>query len=154
MSWRSYRKQLLTARRLENCGYFIVIISHFNNLTANLQKSERELKAVDAERVGVRRDCKHPRAVSIADYLGWLPQTCLLGVTTFYQILLTLRTFFVDASELQTKLDWLLFSNLRDLSGTSIESLPSVGLDKLEELRIQNTPSLKQIPSVYNFKVS
>lgn len=47
----------------------------------------------------------------------------------------------------------LYFYSTRDLSGTSIESLPSTGLDKLEELRIQNTQSLKHIPSVYNFKV-
>ncbi|XP_070490490.1 lutropin-choriogonadotropic hormone receptor-like [Chironomus tepperi] len=39
-----------------------------------------------------------------------------------------------------------------DLSSTSIQSLPSIGLDKLEVLRIQNTQSLKQIPSVYMFK--
>ena len=47
------------------------------------------------------------------------------------------------------------FSTLfSDLSSTAIESLPSRGLDSLAELRIQNTHSLKQIPSVYNFKVS
>lgn len=40
-----------------------------------------------------------------------------------------------------------------DLSGTSIEALPSNGLDSLEILRIQNTHTLKTIPSVYNFKV-
>ncbi|CAH1730131.1 unnamed protein product [Chironomus riparius] len=39
-----------------------------------------------------------------------------------------------------------------DLSSTSIQLLPSIGLDKLEVLRIQNTQSLKQIPSVYMFK--
>ncbi|CAG9811298.1 unnamed protein product [Chironomus riparius] len=39
-----------------------------------------------------------------------------------------------------------------DLSSSSIESLSTKGLEKLEILRIQNTPSLKEIPSVYNFK--
>ncbi|XP_037044628.1 thyrotropin receptor isoform X2 [Bradysia coprophila] len=39
-----------------------------------------------------------------------------------------------------------------DLSGTSIEALPSNGLNSLEILRIQNTHTLKTIPSVYNFK--
>uniref|UniRef100_A0AAG5CPZ5 G-protein coupled receptors family 1 profile domain-containing protein n=1 Tax=Anopheles atroparvus TaxID=41427 RepID=A0AAG5CPZ5_ANOAO len=39
-----------------------------------------------------------------------------------------------------------------DLSGTAIEELPTKGLAELEVLRIQNTHSLKTIPSVYNFK--
>ncbi|KFB41293.1 AGAP004035-PA-like protein [Anopheles sinensis] len=45
-------------------------------------------------------------------------------------------------------------SNIRelDLSGTAIEELPTKGLSELEVLRIQNTHSLKTIPSVYNFK--
>lgn len=41
----------------------------------------------------------------------------------------------------------------RDLSSTSIEQLPTEGLHDLEILRIQNTHSLRTIPSVYNFKV-
>ncbi|XP_053672544.1 follicle-stimulating hormone receptor [Anopheles nili] len=45
-------------------------------------------------------------------------------------------------------------SNIRelDLSGTAIEDLPTEGLGELEVLRIQQTHSLKTIPSVYNFK--
>ncbi|KAG5668602.1 hypothetical protein PVAND_016538 [Polypedilum vanderplanki] len=39
-----------------------------------------------------------------------------------------------------------------DLSNTAIHSLSTKGLDTLEILRIQNTHTLKQIPSVYNFK--
>lgn len=153
MSWRPYRKQLSTARRLESCGYLVVIRSHFNNLIANLQKSERKLKTVDAAWVGVRRNCKHPRAVSIADYLGWLPKLrsrrSFKFCWPFKHNLWTLPNFK------RNSIDYFYSSlTLRDLSGTSIESLPSVGLDKLEELKIQHTESLKQIPSVYNFKVS
>ncbi|XP_055681323.1 lutropin-choriogonadotropic hormone receptor isoform X2 [Lutzomyia longipalpis] len=39
-----------------------------------------------------------------------------------------------------------------DLSSTSLEAIPTDGLGGLEILRIQNTHSLKVIPSVYNFK--
>ncbi|XP_021692996.1 follicle-stimulating hormone receptor [Aedes aegypti] len=39
-----------------------------------------------------------------------------------------------------------------DLSGTALEAMPTEGLSELEVLRIQNTHSLKTIPSVYNFK--
>lgn len=42
----------------------------------------------------------------------------------------------------------------RDFSNTSIESMPHIGLEKLEILRIQNTHTLKTIPSVYAFQVS
>lgn len=38
-----------------------------------------------------------------------------------------------------------------DLSHTSITSLPTKGLEKLEILRIEKTPSLKYIPSIYEF---
>ncbi|GAB0093315.1 lutropin-choriogonadotropic hormone receptor [Sergentomyia squamirostris] len=39
-----------------------------------------------------------------------------------------------------------------DLSSTSLEAIPTNGLGGLEILRIQNTHSLKVIPSVYKFK--
>lgn len=39
-----------------------------------------------------------------------------------------------------------------DLSTTAIEKLPTEGLQELEILIIQNTHSLKQIPSLYFFK--
>ncbi|XP_031619803.1 lutropin-choriogonadotropic hormone receptor-like isoform X2 [Contarinia nasturtii] len=39
-----------------------------------------------------------------------------------------------------------------DLSDTSIEAMPHYGLEKLEVLRIQNTHTLKTIPSVYAFQ--
>lgn len=39
-----------------------------------------------------------------------------------------------------------------DLSNTAIEKLPTNGLQELEILVIQNTHSLKQIPSLYFFK--
>lgn len=42
---------------------------------------------------------------------------------------------------------------IRDLSKTSLEALPTEGLENLEILRIENTHTLKTIPSVYNFKV-
>ncbi|XP_055382811.1 lutropin-choriogonadotropic hormone receptor [Condylostylus longicornis] len=44
--------------------------------------------------------------------------------------------------------------NLRelDLSSTSIVRLPSIGLNELEILKVQNTHTLKTIPSIYNFK--
>ncbi|KAL9694333.1 hypothetical protein quinque_013618 [Culex quinquefasciatus] len=52
------------------------------------------------------------------------------------------------------RLAFLGIKNIRelDLSGTSIEAMPTEGLSDLEELRIQNTHTLKTIPSVYNFK--
>ncbi|KAJ0176414.1 hypothetical protein K1T71_007593 [Dendrolimus kikuchii] len=39
-----------------------------------------------------------------------------------------------------------------DLSSTAITSLPTKGLEKLEILRIEKTPSLKYIPSIYEFQ--
>ncbi|XP_054085268.1 thyrotropin receptor isoform X2 [Zeugodacus cucurbitae] len=39
-----------------------------------------------------------------------------------------------------------------DLSGTSLVSLPSAGLQDIEELRIEDVQTLKTIPSIYNFK--
>ncbi|XP_068633155.1 lutropin-choriogonadotropic hormone receptor-like isoform X2 [Battus philenor] len=39
-----------------------------------------------------------------------------------------------------------------DLSSTAIASLPTKGLEKLEILRIEKTPSLKYIPSIYEFQ--
>ncbi|KAG6454905.1 hypothetical protein O3G_MSEX008923 [Manduca sexta] len=39
-----------------------------------------------------------------------------------------------------------------DLSNTAITSLPTKGLEKLEVLRIEKTPSLKYIPSIYEFQ--
>ncbi|XP_035776703.1 thyrotropin receptor-like isoform X1 [Anopheles albimanus] len=52
------------------------------------------------------------------------------------------------------KLAFVGIGNIRelDLSGTAIEELPTEGLAELEVLRIQNTHSLKTIPSVYNFR--
>ncbi|OWR49311.1 Sl LGR1 [Danaus plexippus plexippus] len=56
-----------------------------------------------------------------------------------------------------SKLDDLAFAGnllLRqlDLSNTAITSLPTKGLEKLEILRIEKTPSLKYIPSIYDFQ--
>ncbi|CAH0585472.1 unnamed protein product [Chrysodeixis includens] len=39
-----------------------------------------------------------------------------------------------------------------DLSNTAITSLPTEGLQNLETLRIEKTPSLKYIPSIYEFQ--
>ncbi|XP_036342538.1 lutropin-choriogonadotropic hormone receptor-like, partial [Rhagoletis pomonella] len=39
-----------------------------------------------------------------------------------------------------------------DLSSTSLERLPPVGLQDIEELRIESVHTLKTIPSIYNFK--
>nr|ACJ06652.1 Sl LGR1 [Spodoptera littoralis] len=39
-----------------------------------------------------------------------------------------------------------------DLSNTAITSLPTAGLQNLETLRIEKTPSLKYIPSIYEFQ--
>ncbi|XP_038220669.1 lutropin-choriogonadotropic hormone receptor isoform X1 [Zerene cesonia] len=39
-----------------------------------------------------------------------------------------------------------------DLSNTAITSLPTKGLEKLETLKIERTPSLKYIPSIYEFQ--
>ncbi|CAH0715287.1 unnamed protein product, partial [Brenthis ino] len=39
-----------------------------------------------------------------------------------------------------------------DLSNTAIVSLPTKGLENLEVLRIEKTPSLKYIPSIYEFQ--
>jgi len=41
-----------------------------------------------------------------------------------------------------------------DLSSTSLVAMPSVGLQNIEALYIQNTHTLKTIPSIYNFRVS
>lgn len=41
----------------------------------------------------------------------------------------------------------------RDLSNTAITTLPKAGLETLEILRIENTPSLKYIPSTYYMQV-
>lgn len=43
---------------------------------------------------------------------------------------------------------------LRDLSGTSIQNLPTAGLEELDILKIENTHSLTVFPSIYNFKVN
>lgn len=55
-----------------------------------------------------------------------------------------------------TELDKNAFKGLNDineldLSETSIKELPLVGLTKIEVLKIDNTPSMKVIPSVYDF---
>jgi hypothetical protein len=47
-----------------------------------------------------------------------------------------------------------VFCFFRDLSETAITRLPTGGLESLDILRIQDTESLKVIPSVYTFKVS
>ncbi|GBP48956.1 hypothetical protein EVAR_32291_1 [Eumeta japonica] len=39
-----------------------------------------------------------------------------------------------------------------DLSGTAITHLPTKGLEKLETLKIEKTPTLKYIPSIYEFR--
>ncbi|EFA07460.2 follicle-stimulating hormone receptor isoform X2 [Tribolium castaneum] len=39
-----------------------------------------------------------------------------------------------------------------DLSSTSIENLPVVGLGEIETLRIEDTPSMKVIPSIYDLE--
>ncbi|XP_060803417.1 follicle-stimulating hormone receptor-like [Amyelois transitella] len=39
-----------------------------------------------------------------------------------------------------------------DLSFTAITSLPTAGLEKLQSLKIENTPSLKYIPSIYDLR--
>ena len=45
-----------------------------------------------------------------------------------------------------------LFVLFRDLSETSISKLPTLGIDTLETLKLQNTFTLKEFPSVMNFK--
>lgn len=49
---------------------------------------------------------------------------------------------------------WQQFNGSRDLSGTAIESLPVVGLSEIDVLKIENTPSMKTIPSIYELQVS
>jgi thyroid stimulating hormone receptor len=44
------------------------------------------------------------------------------------------------------------FDGYRDLSSTSIENLPVVGLGEVETLRIEDTPSMKVIPSIYDLE--
>ncbi|KAF4524095.1 hypothetical protein B566_EDAN007678 [Ephemera danica] len=56
-----------------------------------------------------------------------------------------------------SKLSLNAFAGLRslrdlDLSETAITQLPTTGLEELEYLRIEDTQSLKEIPSVYSFK--
>ncbi|XP_064485780.1 lutropin-choriogonadotropic hormone receptor-like [Ornithodoros turicata] len=40
-----------------------------------------------------------------------------------------------------------------DLSETSLNSLPTLGLEALEELDLRDTPTLQEFPSVYHFKL-
>eukprot|EP00102_Acyrthosiphon_pisum_P009120 XP_003246787.1 PREDICTED: thyrotropin receptor-like [Acyrthosiphon pisum] len=40
-----------------------------------------------------------------------------------------------------------------DLSETSIQSLPTAGLEELENLKIEKTYTMNVFPSIYNFKV-
>lgn len=48
----------------------------------------------------------------------------------------------------------LLFEfHFSDLSQTSIESLPVEGLENIEMLKIEDTTTMKTIPSIYEFKV-
>lgn len=42
----------------------------------------------------------------------------------------------------------------RDLSDSSMTFLPSFGLMSIELIRIENTPTLTEIPSVYSFQVT
>ncbi|XP_055853615.1 lutropin-choriogonadotropic hormone receptor isoform X2 [Episyrphus balteatus] len=51
-----------------------------------------------------------------------------------------------------TAFDGIMNIQELDLSGTSLSGLPSHGLNNLEILRIQNTESLRTIPSIYNFQ--
>ncbi|KAK4884472.1 hypothetical protein RN001_000743, partial [Aquatica leii] len=39
-----------------------------------------------------------------------------------------------------------------DISGTSIENLPAVGISEIEVLKVENTPTMKTIPSIYELK--
>lgn len=48
---------------------------------------------------------------------------------------------------------YVFYSSYSDLTSTLLEVLPTEGLNGLEILRIQNTHSLRTVPSVYNFKV-
>jgi len=41
----------------------------------------------------------------------------------------------------------------RDLSETSIQNLPTAGLEELDVLKIEKTYSMNVFPSIYNFKV-
>jgi len=41
----------------------------------------------------------------------------------------------------------------RDLSETSIQSLPTAGLEELDILKIEKTYTMNVFPSIYNFKV-
>lgn len=43
-------------------------------------------------------------------------------------------------------------SSNRDLSETSLTSLPTKGLESLEVLEIRDTPTLRVFPSVYHFR--
>jgi hypothetical protein len=47
-----------------------------------------------------------------------------------------------------------MFLCYRDLSETAISQMPTLGLNGLEILRLQDTESLKRFPSIYNFEVS
>lgn len=40
------------------------------------------------------------------------------------------------------------------MSQTSIENLPTIGLNEIESLRIENTPAMKTIPSIYDLSVN
>ncbi|RZC41038.1 thyrotropin receptor-like, partial [Asbolus verrucosus] len=61
------------------------------------------------------------------------------------------------ANKRLTKIEPNAFKGLQslrelDLSGTSIENLPVSGLGELETLRIEDTPSMKVIPSIYDLE--
>ncbi|KAF5270798.1 hypothetical protein FQR65_LT05417 [Abscondita terminalis] len=39
-----------------------------------------------------------------------------------------------------------------DMSGTSINNLPTIGISEIEVLKVENTPTMKTIPSIYELK--
>ncbi|XP_046803895.1 thyrotropin receptor [Lucilia cuprina] len=69
-----------------------------------------------------------------------------------------LRTIYISHAPKLTYLSKDVFEGISetikiiDLSSTSLVRLPSAGLQDIEVLRIENTHTLKTIPSIYNFK--
>ncbi|EDS29895.1 leucine-rich transmembrane protein [Culex quinquefasciatus] len=90
-------------------------------------------------------------------YIAHAPRLQYLESNVFEGISSKLRTLRIINCGLLAVPDMRMLSehiilHMVDLSGTSIEAMPTEGLSDLEELRIQNTHTLKTIPSVYNFK--
>ncbi|XP_049873661.1 lutropin-choriogonadotropic hormone receptor-like isoform X2 [Pectinophora gossypiella] len=120
-----------------------------------IKSSQSYLQAVDLEGNHIRRIPRHAlriRAIQVSLNLNLIEE---VPAHTFKNAQIAKLSFRGN-----TKLRHLdekafegnLFLKQLDLSNTAITSLPTSGLDKLEVLKLDKTPSLKYIPSIYEFQ--